>query len=119
MGTAAPIVTAADLRGGSGRRRREAAIRRAFGAAAAISIVISAVIVVSLIGHAIDFLRQIQLSWLFAEGWFPRSNQFSIPTIFVGSLIVAGIAMLIATPLGLGSAIYLSEYASSRARRTL
>jgi phosphate transport system permease protein len=119
MASAAPIVTAADLRGGSARRRREAAIRRAFGAAAGISIVISAIIVVSLIGHAISFLQQIQLSWLFASGWFPRSNEFSIPTIFVGSLIVAGIAMLIATPLGLGSAIYLSEYARPRARRTL
>lgn len=119
MATVPGIVTAADLRGGSAHRRREAAIRGAFGLAAGVSIVISAVIVVALIGHAIDFLRQIQLSWLFADGWFPRRNQFSIPTVFVGSLIVAGIAMLIATPLGLGSAIFLAEYAKPRQRRTL
>jgi len=119
MATAPVIVAAADLQGGSARRRREALIRRAFGLAAGVSIVISAVIVVSLIGHAIDFLRQIQPSWLFADGWFPRRNQFSIATVFVGSVIVGGIAMLIATPLGLGSAIYLAEYASARQRRTL
>lgn len=119
MASTAPIVTAADLRGGSARRRREAVIRRAFGLAAGISIVISAVIIVSLIGNAISFLRQIDLSWLVAWGWFPRRDQFSIPTIFVGSAIVGGIAMLVATPLGLGSAIYLSEYAKPRARRLL
>jgi phosphate transport system permease protein len=119
MATGTGIVTAADLEGGSARRRREAVIRRAFGLAAGVSIVISAVIIVSLIGHAIDFLRQIQLSWLVAEGWFPRRNEFSIPTLAVGSVIVGGIAMLIATPLGLGSAIYLAEYAKPRQRRAL
>jgi phosphate transport system permease protein len=119
MASAAPIGTAADLRGGSARRRREAVIRRAFAVAAGISIVISVIIVVSLIGNAISFLRQIDLSWLVAGGWFPRRNQFSIATVFVGSLIVASIAMAIAMPLGLGAALYLSEYASPRARRML
>jgi phosphate transport system permease protein len=119
MATTAPSVTAADLRGGSARRRRETAIRRAFALAAGLSIVISAVIVFSLIGNAISFLRQIDPSWLVADGWFPRRNDFSIPTLFVGTFIVAGIAMVIATPLGLGSAIYLAEYAGARARRSL
>ncbi len=113
------MLTAADLRGGSARRRREATIRRLFAAAAAVSVVISAVIVLALIGKAVDFLRQIDPSWLVADGWFPRRNQFSIPTLFAASVIVAGIAMAIAAPLGLASAIYLSEYASPRARRML
>ena len=116
---ASTTVTAADLQGGSARRRREAVIKRAFALAAVISIVISGVIIISLIGNAISFLGQIDMSSLAAEGWFPRRNQFSIPTIFVGSAIVAGIAMLIAVPLGLGSAIYLSEYARPAARRAL
>jgi phosphate transport system permease protein len=119
MATVPGTVTAADLRGASARRRREALIRGAFALAAGISIVISAVIVVSLIGNAISFLRQIQISSLFASGWFPRREMFSIATIFVGSLIVAAIAMAIAIPLGLGAAVYLSEYARPRARRSL
>jgi phosphate transport system permease protein len=94
-------------------------IRRLFGVAAGVSVAISAVIVVALVGRAIDFLRQIDPSWLVADGWFPRRNQFSIPTLAAGSIIVAGIAMLIAAPLGLASAIYLSEYARPRARRAL
>jgi phosphate transport system permease protein len=39
--------------------------------------------------------------------------------VFVGSLLVGGIAMIVAAPLGLGSAIYLSEYATPRSRRLL
>jgi phosphate transport system permease protein len=113
------VLSVDDLRGTDRRRRKEAAIRALFFAAAAISIVISALIVASLVGNAIAFLRKIDLSWLWAGGWFPRRNEFSIPTVFVGSLLVAGIAMIVATPLGLGSAIYLSEYATPRSRRLL
>jgi phosphate transport system permease protein len=113
------VPTALELSGWPARRRKETAIRRAFGAAAAVSIVISAVIVLALIGRAIDFVRHIDPSWLVADGWFPRRDQFSIPTLAAGSLIVAAIAMVIAVPLGLGSALYLSEYARPRVRRML
>jgi phosphate transport system permease protein len=112
-------LTPADLQRGPQRRRRESWIRAVFFAAAMLSVLLSALIVFSLIGRAVDFLSQIQLDWLWAPGWFPRRNQFSIPTLFVGTLIVAVIAMLVATPLGLGSAIYLSEYATRRSRRYL
>ena len=82
---------------------------------------ISALIVASLVGRALEFLSKIapDLNVLLGEEWIPRQDQFSIPTIFVGSLLVGGIAMLVAAPLGLGSAIYLSEYASPRSRRWL
>jgi phosphate transport system permease protein len=56
---------------------------------------------------------------LLADGWFPRRDQFSIPTILAGTLVISGVAMLIATPLGIGAAIYLSEYASTRVRKVL
>jgi phosphate transport system permease protein len=112
-------LTVDDLRGDARRRRKEGLIRGVFFAAASVSVVVSVLIIVSLIGRAMSFLTKIQLSWLWAGGWFPRDNEFSIATIFVGTLIVAGIAMIVATPLGLGCAIYISEYASPRARRRL
>ena len=112
-------LTIQDLQGDARRRRKEGFIRGLFFAAASVSVLVSALIVVSLIGRAIEFLTKIQPSWLWAPGWFPRVDQFSIPTIFVGTLLVAGIAMIVATPLGLGCAIYLSEYASPRTRRWL
>jgi phosphate transport system permease protein len=52
-------------------------------------------------------------------GWYPRQGRFDLPTIILGTLIVSGISILVAAPLGLGAAIYLSEYASRRARGVL
>ncbi len=112
-----PHLTINDLRGSAGRRRREAILRGAFAGAAMLSIVISVAIVASLVGEAANFLLQVDLSALGERGWFPRRDMFGIPTILAGTFLVAGIGMLVATPLGLGSAIYLSEYASLRVRR--
>ncbi len=104
------------LRGTAQRRRNEGVIRAILFAAAFVSILISIGIVLSLVFEAIAFLSQIELSQLFADGWFPRRGQFSIPTVLAGTLIITLVAIAIAAPIGLASAIYLSEYASSRVR---
>jgi phosphate transport system permease protein len=114
------VVGIEELKGDPGRRRREALIRSLFKAAATASVVISALIVLSLVGKAVDFLTKIDVSALWSDtGWYPRRAAFDIKTIFAHTLIVAGIAMLVAAPLGLGAAVYLSEYARPRVRRTL
>src|SRR6266545_2073747 len=118
-GGAGRALTLADLAGDTRRRRRERLIRAAFLAAATVSVMISALIVISVIGKATTFLTLISPSQLLAGGWFPRQGDFGISTLLAGTLIVSAIAMLVATPLGLGAAIYLSEYARPRARRTL
>jgi phosphate transport system permease protein len=112
-------ISLSDLRGSVARRRKERTIKSLLFGAAAFSVVISALIVVTLIFRAIEFLDEVPLGDLFTEGWFPRRDMFDVRTLFVGSLIVTGIAMLVATPLGLGAAIYLSEYASPRVRKIL
>lgn len=112
-------VTIHDLTGDERRRRKEGLIRGLFFAAASVSVLVSALIVLSLVGRALGFVSKVELSSLWASAWNPRADQFGIPTIFVGSVLVAGIAMLVAAPLGLGAAIYLSEYASSPMRRWL
>lgn len=116
-GTPGTPLTVADLRGSAARRRRELAVRLAFLAAASLSIVISFLIIASLVGEAWNFISQVDLGLLVERGWFPRRDLYSIPTIVVGTLAVAGVGMLVATPLGLGAAVYLSEYASPRVRR--
>jgi phosphate transport system permease protein len=112
-------LTTADLRGSVRRRRKEAIVHSVFLTAGVISIVVTALIVVSLVGRAIDFLRLIPLSSLWSIGWFPRRGLFDIKTLIVGTLLVTGIAMIVAAPMGLGAAIYLSEYARPRTRRVL
>jgi phosphate transport system permease protein len=114
-----PALSVSDLRGSPRRRRREGIVRGAFVAAATTSVLISLLIIVSLAGEAVNFLARVDPSLLLERGWFPRRDLFGVPTIVAGTLVIAGIAMLVAAPLGLGAAIYLSEYASSRVRRTL
>ncbi len=51
--------------------------------------------------------------------WQPQILQFGIWPLVTATLMVSTIAMIVALPLGLGTAIYLSEYASPRARNIL
>jgi phosphate transport system permease protein len=111
------VLVLADLAGEPRRRRKERLMRQAFLSAATVSLLISALIVLSLIGRAIGFLTQVDLTKLWSIGWFPRRGFFDIKTIVVGTLLIAAIAMIVAAPIGLGAAIYLSEYATPRARR--
>lgn len=113
------MITAETLRGDPARLRRERRMRGMFFSAAFLCVLISVAIVLSLAGGAVDFLSKVDLSRLWSQGWFPRRNMFDVKTIVAGTLIVAGIAMLIAAPLGLGAALYLSEYAKPRSRRFL
>lgn len=116
MSETATLSSTSRLRGTPERRRNEGLIRVVLFGAAAISILISVLIVLSLIFQAISFVGQIDVSQLFAQGWFPRRAQFSLPTVIVGTLIITVVAMILAAPIGLASAIYLSEYASHRVR---
>lgn len=114
--TANRPVSLEDLKGSAARRRRERIIRSAFFLSAGLAIFISLAIVLSLLGDTITFLQGIQLGDLLADAWQPRSGDYGLATIISGTLVIAIIAMIVATPLGLGAAIYLAEYASPRVR---
>jgi phosphate transport system permease protein len=116
--TAASIPAGA-LRGNPRRRSRERIVHGLFFAAALGSVVISVLIVASLLGGAIDFLRLVDWGQLVADGWYPRRDEFDLATLIVGSLIVTLVATIVAVPVGLLSAIYLSEYANRRARAVI
>ncbi len=112
-------VTLQDLRGDPGRLRKEAVIRTAFLVAASLSVVVSALIVLSRVREAWTFITQVEWKTVWSKGWFPRNGIYDIKTLFAGSLVVTVIAMAVAAPIGLGAAIYLSEYASTRVRKVL
>lgn len=112
--------TATFLQGDPRRQRREARVRRVVLGAALVSIVVSVLIVASLIFEAVAFIVDVDLAQLVSTaGWIPRQNHFDLLTIVVASVWVTGIAMAFAGPIGLASAIYLSEYSSPRVRRVL
>lgn len=100
------------LAGSRTRRRREEWIRRIFFAAAIVSLAVSFFIVYTVFERAVNFFLAIDPAQLVDAGWFPRRGMFDLATLMIGTLLVTAIAMLIAGPIGLLSAIYLSEYAS-------
>ncbi len=109
-----------DLRGDPRRVRTEALVRAVLLAAALVSILVSGGIVWSLSREAYTFVTQVEWSTVLgSEGWYPRQGVYDIRTLIVGSLWVTLIAMLVAVPIGLGAAIYLSEYARPAVRRAL
>jgi phosphate transport system permease protein len=115
-----PVSTLADLAGDRRRMRTERVVHTVLTAAALVSILISAAIVWSLARETWTFVTEV--AWdtvLFSSGWFPRQGVYDVRTILVGSLWVTVIAMAVAVPVGLGSAIYLSEYARPRVRQVL
>jgi phosphate transport system permease protein len=86
--------------------------------AAAISVLTTVGIVLSLVLPALDFFREVS-PWDFLTGtqWSPLflDAKFGAVPLVVGTLMISFWSSLVAFPLGLGVAIYLSEYAAPRA----
>ena len=113
-------ITLEDLRGDRRRVRPARNVRLLLTAAAATSILISALIVFSLARETWTFVTEVEWATvLSSDGWFPRRGEYNIWTLLVGSGIVTVVAMALALPVGLGSAIYLSEYARPTVRKVL
>lgn len=113
------VLTVDDLRGDPRRIRKEAVARGVLATAGAFSVLVSLLIVYSLVRETWTFVTQVDWGLVWTDGWFPRRALYDIKTLLVGSLIVTVIAMAVAAPVGLGTAVYLSEYASRRMRRVL
>lgn len=87
-----------------------------------LSIAVTSAIVISLLIPTIEFFRQVPLSSFFLDTvWAPRqaTGRFGVWPVVVGTLNIIIWALLVAIPVGLASAIYLSEYASVRARKVI
>jgi phosphate transport system permease protein len=117
--TSPATYTVEDFRGSRRRMRTEHLVRAVLLSTALLSIVVSVLIVASLVGEAWTFVSQVEAASLWSDGWFPRRGTYDIKTLLAGTLIVTVIAMAVAGPLGLGAAIYLSEYAPRRVRKLL
>ena len=94
-------------------------MKATFFAAAGVSVVIGGLILFVLTRGAVQFLSQIDFGQLKDSGWFPRRDRFDLTTLVVASVIMGLIAMIVAVPVGLGTAIYLSEYAKPRVRSVI
>ncbi|HWO15544.1 MAG TPA: phosphate ABC transporter permease subunit PstC [Solirubrobacterales bacterium] len=106
----------------SSPRYGEKAIHGLLAACAVLSVLTTTAIVISLIGPTIGFFEVVPIGdFLFGTDWTPQFEppSFGVLAIVVGTLNVTLWGMLFAIPIGLGAAVYLSEYASPRVRKTV
>ncbi|WP_249420612.1 phosphate ABC transporter permease subunit PstC [Rhabdothermincola salaria] len=91
-------------------------------ACAALSVAVTTAIVISLLLPAISFFQEVPvMEFLTGTQWAPSfaTPSFGVLPIVVGTLMVVVIALSVAIPIGLASAIYMSEYAPHRVRKIL
>lgn len=116
----------------------ESFLRRTFFAAAVLAILTTIGIIASLLVEAYRFFSEISmLDFFFGTHWSPMvslregaegaadeavagsSGSFGMVPVMLGTLLVAIIAMLVAVPIGLFSAIYTADFASSKVRNVI
>lgn len=105
----------------------EASVKWLLIASSILAILVTIGIVLSLLFETILFFDQVPIhEFLFGLKWSPQtalradqigsSGTFGAVPIFAGTLLISGIAMVVAVPVGLMSAIFLAEYASKSVR---
>ena len=102
------------------KRFGEFVIERLLFLSAAGSILVTAGIIFVLIFETGAFLREVPVTeFLFGKVWTPLfyNPQFGVLPLVAGTLLASTIAMVVAVPAGLITAIYLSEYAPALVRR--
>ncbi|HET9660096.1 MAG TPA: phosphate ABC transporter permease subunit PstC [Thermomicrobiales bacterium] len=92
-------------------------------ACATVSVLTTIGIVVVLLAQAVKFFSDVPVrEFLTGTTWtalFPKQQQWGVLPLVSATIVVTILSMLIAVPLGLMSALYLSEYASPRMRAVL
>lgn len=110
--------------------RRERPVIVLLWACAAFAILVTFAIVLGLIGETLRFFAQVApADFLFGLHWSPQvalrtdqvgsSGSFGLVPVLAGTLLITALALIVAGPLGLLCAIYLSAYASPTARARL
>jgi len=108
--------------GRRGNRVTERGVEALLFIAATVGVVTTIGIIIALIFPTIDFFGEVSISeFLTGDAWTPlfADAQYGVLPLLVATLVVTGIATLIAVPLGIGAAIYLAEYARPKVRQVL
>ena len=107
--------------GGQKRRAaRERLYRLLFFVCASLSVIVTVSIVAALAVDAAAFFRMVDpVEFFTGTTWITDRGQFGVLPLVTGTLLVTAVAALVAVPVGVAAAIYLSEYASDRARSML
>jgi phosphate transport system permease protein len=102
------------------RRQIEAVVLVLLASASAVAVLTTIGIVLSVVYESLRFFAEVPIwKFLFGTEWAPTAEPgaFGIIPLLGGTLLITLIAIIVAGPLGLLSAVYLAEYADLRARR--
>lgn len=118
---APPGAPALDLSGAKSRKLSERLIGVVLFLCGSLSILTTVGIVLVLIVETVEFFRLVSpIDFYTGTEWTALfDREFGVLPLISGTLLIAVLSMLVALPLGLMSAIYLSEYAPPRARAML
>lgn len=113
--------SAEEVLGAARRHDGERVIKAVLFAAAAVSILITVGIVASLLGETLAFFGSEAVTvkeFFTGSEWSPlfADPQFGVRPLLQGTLIISLIGLIVSIPLGIGTAVYLSEYAPRRVR---
>ncbi|MFC7060640.1 phosphate ABC transporter permease subunit PstC [Halobacillus seohaensis] len=87
---------------------------------ASVSVFTTAGILFTLLRESIGFFSTVSLiDFYTGTNWSPWTDHFGVAPLIGGTLLITIVAAVVAVPIGLMSAIFLSEYAGSRTRRTI
>lgn len=103
-------------------RRGETVIHGLLGLCAVVSVITTTAIVIALLTPTIGFFQEVSFSDFFSkDDWAPLTADpsFGVFNILMGTISTSLWALVVAVPVGLLSAIYLSEYAAPRVRRVV
>lgn len=106
--------------GTSRRRPAERIAKIVLGTCAVLSVLVTVGIVYSLLSDTIAFFGDVSIvDYLTGAEWAPQSGSFGVLELVYGTMIITVGAVVLAAPLGVATAIYLSEYASPRVRKVV
>jgi phosphate transport system permease protein len=88
-------------------------------AAGVATLVITAGILLFLALRSVTALKDMGFEFLTTSTWYISTNQFGIAAILPLGILIAVIALVIAVPVGIATALFISEYAPARLRRPL
>ncbi len=114
-------LTAADLRLRRFKRPTELLVMSGLVFCAAVTLATTGLIIFTLLGETVSFFQQVSFAEFFLHTqWSPQFlERYGIWSLVAGTASVVLWSLLIALPLGLAAAIYLSEYAHPRTRQVM
>jgi phosphate transport system permease protein len=101
----------------AGRRRADGVARWIALSGAVLLLVVLAAMLIRMGQVSAPIWKARGIGWVFGSVWAPSNGQFGALPLIAGTLVTSAIAVVIAAPIGIGTALFISELAPQKLRR--